>query len=72
LSTKANHAKLQNARRDARPTIGLLIDNTWDPIAWDVWAGVDDAARKQDANLLAGRCAHASSILPKPTCSTAW
>ncbi len=38
--------------RNAHPAIGLLIDNIWDPIAWDVWAGADDAAKEQGANLL--------------------
>ncbi|MCP4543814.1 MAG: substrate-binding domain-containing protein [Chloroflexi bacterium] len=38
--------------QDKRPTIGLLLDNIWDPIAWDVWAGVNDATKEADANLL--------------------
>jgi DNA-binding LacI/PurR family transcriptional regulator/GAF domain-containing protein len=36
----------------ARRTIGLLLDNTWDPIAWDVWAGAHDVAWARDVNLI--------------------
>jgi PAS domain S-box-containing protein len=35
-----------------RPTIGLLIDDSRDPIARDVWAGAENAATEGDVNLL--------------------
>jgi len=56
-----------NARdRKARErlTIGLLIDNIWDPIAWEVWAGVDDVATEQGANLL---CFVGGALRPSAT-----
>jgi PAS domain S-box-containing protein len=37
---------------DGRPTIGLLIDDSGDPIARDLWAGAENAATERDANLL--------------------
>ena len=36
----------------SRPTIGLLIGNTWHSVSWDMWAGVDAVTREQDVNLL--------------------
>jgi len=48
MPNRARRTKLNRAR----PTVGLLLGNTWHSTSWDLWAGVDDVAREQDANLL--------------------
>jgi PAS domain S-box-containing protein len=48
----------------ARPTIGLLLDETIEPVPWTVWSGVDDVARERGANAICfvGRALHAPGL----------
>ena len=45
----------------ARPTIGLLLDETIEPVAWAVWLGVSAVAGERGANVICfvGRALHA-------------
>ena len=47
-----NHTSARTNPQNSRPTIGLLTYSIRSPIAQDLWAGVSDAAREQDVNLL--------------------
>ncbi len=47
-----NHSGAYTNPQNPRPTIGLLTYSIRYPIAQALWAGVSDAAREQDANLL--------------------
>jgi PAS domain S-box-containing protein len=48
----------------ARQTIGLLLDETIEPVSWAVWLGVDDVARERGANVICfvGRALHAPGL----------
>ena len=39
-------------KADQRPTIGVMIDSMISGYQLDLWSGIEEAARNQDANLL--------------------
>ena len=49
-NTTASDTRVRPA--GTRPTIGLLIGNTWHSLSWRLWAGIEDVARERDANLI--------------------
>ena len=50
-SRKVDTGKLAHSR-DTRPTIGFLAFGISDDVGSAIWAGIADAARKRDVNLI--------------------